>query len=323
MNMKRIAMVLACFALVSMTIKAQTAKVALQHNGSVTLYDADKLADALTASVDGDTLYLNEGRFAGNVTITKMVSIIGSGANTILTGNVQVSIPGTPTLTSHLLDALYLDNKSITVTLPLKGLKIRKCQFYGLNFNALTEDVTIDRCYSRGNSNASFWLSNNIKRMNVINSKVWTLRGEAEYAGDANFINCNIYNIYNWNTSENCRATYMNCIIGMWQYNNDNYAPSTTYVNCLCGSNYFVNSVNQNCWNYRTNSILDSSTNCSLSDDQLRSNNYLGTDGTVVGITGGTTPFTLVPTVPKVSDYSIKVDTQTKKLNVNIKVTAN
>ena len=319
--MKRIAMVLACFALVSMTIKAQTAKVALQHNGSVTLFDADKLADALTASVDGDTLYLNEGRFAGNVTITKMVSIIGSGANTILTGNVQVSIPGTPTLTSHLLDALNLDNKSITVTLPLKGLKIRKCQFYGLNFNALTEDVTIDRCYSRGNSNAPFWLSSYIKRMNVINSKVYYLSGQAEYVGDANFINCNIYNMYNYSSSNTCRATYMNCIIGLWGYDNNN--PSSIYVNCLCGSNYFVKSVNQNCWNYNTSNILKTNTDCSLSDDQLRSNNYLGTDGTVVGITGGTTPFTLVPTVPKVSDYSIKVDTQTKKLNVNIKVTAN
>lgn len=319
--MKRIVMVFVCFALVSMTVKAQTAKVALQHNGNVTLYDSDKLADALTASVDGDTLYLNEGTFAGDITITKKVCIIGSGKNTILTGAVKISIPGTPTLTSHLLDALYLNNTGITVTLPLKGLKIRKCQFYGLNFNALTEDVTIDRCYSKGNDTKSFLLSSNIKKMNVINSKVWYLQGDAEYAGDANFINCNIYLLYNY--SSRCRATYMNCIVRSWNYIGSNYDSTTTYVNCLCGKSNYDNSVNQNCWNYNNNSILDGNTDCSLSDDQLRSNNYLGTDGTVVGITGGTTPFTLVPAVPKVSDYTIKVDTQTKKLNVNIKVTAN
>ena len=205
--MKKIVMVFVCFALVSMTTKAQTAKVALQHNGNVTLYDSDKLADALTASVDGDTLYLNEGKFAGDVTITKKVSIIGSGEKTVLTGNVKVSIPGTPTLTSHLLDALYLENTGITVTLPLKGLKIRKCQFYGLGFDALTEDITIDRCYSRGGDSKSFRLSTNLKRMNVINSKVWYLRGQAEYAGDANFINCNIYSMYNYNSSSDRRQT--------------------------------------------------------------------------------------------------------------------
>jgi hypothetical protein len=160
--------------------------------------------------------------------------------------------------------------------------------------------------------------------MNVINSKVWYLRGEAELAGDANFINCNIYHLYNYNSYDKCCATYMNCIIRSCLYSSTNYHdPSTTYENCLCGENFFVNSVNQNCWNCNNKNILNNSTDCSLSDDQLRSNNYLGTDGTVVGITGGTNPFTLVPAGPKVSDYTIKVDTQTKKLNVNIKVTAN
>ena len=313
--MKRIVMVFVCFALVSMTIKAQTAKVALQHNGNVTLYDSDKLADALTASVDGDTLYLNEGRFPGDVNITKKVSIIGSGANTVLTGAVIISIPGTPTLTSHLLDALCME-KLVRVTLPLKGLKIRKCQFYSFFFDALTEDITIDRCYSRG----PFNLSDGIKRMNVINSKIWELTGEAEYAGDASFVNCNIYNMYNYYSNNSCRATYMNCIIRGWSGSSNS---SITYENCLCGKNNYENSVNRNCWNYNNTSILNSNTDCSLSDDQLRSNNYLGTDGTVVGITGGTNPFTLVPAGPKVSDYTIKVDTQTKKLNVNIKVTAN
>lgn len=327
--MKKIVMVFVCFALVSMTTKAQTAKVALQHNGNVTLYDADKLADALTASVDGDTLYLNEGRFVGDVTITKKVSIIGSGTNTILTGNVKVSIPSSPTLTSHLLDALYLENKGITVTLPLKGLKIRKCIFSGLDFTALTEDILIDRCFSRGSGSASLRLSKNVKNMSVINTKVNNLRGDAEYVGDANFINCNIYHLDNYyydytsNGEGSCRATYLNCIIRDWNSSSTYYDSSTIYVNCLCGTNSFKKTVNQNCWNYNNLGILDNSTNCSLTDDQLRSNNYLGTDGTVVGITGGTTPYTLVPAVPKVSDYTIKVDTETKKLNVNIKVKAN
>ena len=302
---------------------AQTAKIALQHNGNVTLYDADQMEAALKASVDGDTIYLNEGTFTGNVTIDKKVSIIGSGTTTIYDGSITISIPDTPTLTAQLLDAIFFKS-SITITLPLKGLKIRKCQFYGLKFNAKTEDITIDRCYSRG-ENSSFRLSNNVKKMTMVNSKIWHITGDVENPGDASFVNCNIYYMYNTSGSSYgyCRATYMNCIINSWCYSGSNYhRENTTYVNCLCGQNYYVYSVNQNCWNANTN-IIGNGTNCTLTDDQLRSSGYLGTDGTVVGITGGSTPYSLEPSVPKVTGYTIKVDTQAKKLNVNIKVKAN
>ena len=318
--MKKLAMVLACFALVSTAARAQVAKIALQHIGSVTLFDADQMAEALTAATDGDTLYLNEGTFKGGFTIDKQVAIIGSGAKTVIDNTITVSIRNTPTLKAHLLDAMLIQ-KGITFTLPVNGVKIRKCQFYGINFSAKCEDITIDRCYHRGGDTQAFYLSSNIKRMNVINSKIWYLRGDVQYAGDANFVNCNIYLLYNYNCQ--VKATYMNCIIGSWNYLNSNYDTTTTYVNCLCGKDNFTKSVNQNCWNYNNTNILDNTTSCSLTDDELRSKGYLGTDDTVVGVTGGSTPYDLVPSVPRVTDYTIKVDTQAKKLNVNIKVTAN
>jgi hypothetical protein len=321
--MKKTILTIVCL-LGLLNVNAQTAKIALQHNGFVTLYDADQMENALKASVDGDTIYLNEGTFKGDVIIAKKVSLIGSGAATIYEGAITISIPGSPTLTSHLLDAIFFKN-SIIVTQPLNGLKIRKCQFYGLRFNAKTEDITIDRCYSRGGDN-SFRLSGNVKKMTMLNSKIWYITGDVENPGDASFVNCNIYYMYNYNSSNYglCRATYMNCIINSWAYSNSSYhRENTTYVNCLCGQDFYSYSVYQNCWNANNTKIIDNSTTCTFTDDQLRSNGYLGTDGTVVGITGGTTPYTLEPSVPKVTDYTIKVDTQTKKLNVNIKVKAN
>jgi len=315
--MKKLILLFVCLAGM-VSVNAQTTKIALQHNGNVTLFDADQMEAALNASADGDTLYLNEGTFIGNVTIAKKVAIIGAGENTRINGSITISIPGTPTLTSHLLDALNISS-NIIISQSLNGLKIRKCQFSGISFNAKTEDVVIDRCYSYG---SYFTLSSNIKKMTVINSKIYKLTGEAEYAGDVYFINCNIYEVYNYNSSG--LATYVNSIIRSWSYSNSSYHDSsTTYVNCLCGQKYYVYSVNQNCWNYGNTNILDNKANCALTDDELRSKGYIGDDGTVAGITGGTTPFSLVPSTPKVSDYTIKVDTQTKKLNVNIKVTAN
>ena len=49
---------------------------------------------------------------------------------------------------------------------------------------------------------------------------------------------------------------------------------------------------------------------------------YLGTDGKEVGIYGGTTPFTLDPQVPKVTESTFTVDTSTNKLTVRLKVSA-
>jgi hypothetical protein len=50
---------------------------------------------------------------------------------------------------------------------------------------------------------------------------------------------------------------------------------------------------------------------------------WLGTDGTIVGMYGGTTPFTLEPNAPKVTDYTIGVDTKTRMLNVKMTLSAN
>ena len=49
---------------------------------------------------------------------------------------------------------------------------------------------------------------------------------------------------------------------------------------------------------------------------------YRGTDGTEVGVYGGTTPFTLDPQVAKVTESTFTVDTDAKKLTVKLKVAA-
>src|SRR5574344_1069461 len=114
--MKRNLILLVCLFFISIvTVKAQTSKVALQHSGNVTLYNADELSKALDASVDGDTLYLNEGTFTGGITIKKKVTIIGSGSASIISGDVTIAFTGTPTLTANLLDALNISG-TINIT---------------------------------------------------------------------------------------------------------------------------------------------------------------------------------------------------------------
>ena len=145
--MKRNLILLVCLFFISIvTVKAQTSKVALQHSGNVTLYNADELSKALDASVDGDTLYLNEGTFTGGITIKKKVTIIGSGSASIISGDVTIAFTGTPTLTGNLLDALNVSG-SINITSAVNGLKLKKCKFSNISFSAYVNDMIIDRCF--------------------------------------------------------------------------------------------------------------------------------------------------------------------------------
>ena len=326
--MKKQLLVLACFALVSIAAKAQFGQIVLQHDGVVSVFENNKIDDALAKAVDGDVIYLSEGTFSGDMNITKKVSIIGAGINTVWGGNVNIDIPGTPTLTNRLLDAFTISS-TITVKQPCKGLNIRKCTFNAIRFNALTESATIDRCYSRGDD--GFFLSENVKALYVMNSKIYVLCGDAGAAGDVNFMNCNINYIDNYKNYNNhyhyVLASYTNCIIRTWRYNDSGeHYTNTVYRNCLCGANAYSNSNAANCWNFgntNTGKLLGSSAETILTDEELKSKGYIGTDGTVVGITGGAAPFSLTPTVPRVTEHTINVDTDKKELNVNIKVTTN
>ena len=71
---------------------------------------------------------------------------------------------------------------------------------------------------------------------------------------------------------------------------------------------------------YSVNRIID--TNCIpiWADEQLKTQGYLGTDGTVVGINGGDTPFTLVSSVPTVTSSELNLDLEERKLNVKLTV---
>ena len=61
---------------------------------------------------------------------------------------------------------------------------------------------------------------------------------------------------------------------------------------------------------------------CEWSAASFESLGYMGNDGRVVGYTGGTTPYTLDPVVPKVTQSQISLDPATRVLNVNLKVSA-
>lgn len=322
--MKKQLIMLACMLIASIAAFAGTnSKILLQHDGGVKVYDSNQMAQALADAVKGDTIFLSEGTFAG-FDLTKEVMIRGCGTTTIITGAVKIAVAGNPTFSAPLLDALKIDN-TVTVSQPCNKLHIRKCWITGnISFSAKSEDVLIDRC-SNNNSNSNlFKMSSNIVSMTVMNSVICYLYSNGVTGNVVTFINCNIVSRY----STISEQTFINCIFGIggyssyYLYNLSNCTLLNCLYNTISSDSYnsnVGNSILQSCYG-----VNNSGHFTSMSKDDLLANGYLGNDGTIVGIYGGNTPFVndMLPAAPKVTDSSVKLDLDNKKLNVSLKVSA-
>lgn len=308
--MKKILLMAVCIIMMSMTASAISInKALLDHNGTVTLYDG--LQEAINASSDGDVIYLTLGTFKGPYTVSKKISIRGTGATSIIDGDVSISIPGAPKLTSPVLEALAVSG-IVSVNSEVNDIILRKCKMANIEINANVDGAVLDRC----NMTEFLTLSSYIKGMTVVNTIINNLRAKTGATNNTTFVNCYITRL----TTDNFSATIINSIIlygGYYNYSSDTRSitiSSTVLLNSLINANYITigaSSVAQNC--YKVN-------NPSTDKASLQTNNYIGTDGTIVGHFGGDTPYTLEPSVPKVTSSSLDLDMEKKELKVKLTV---
>ena len=97
---------------------------------------------------------------------------------------------------------------------------------------------------------------------------------------------------------------------------------SSVFTNTLFNTNYGAigsSSAKTNCYFI---SEYEGACDQNTLESRVDLSEYLGTDGTQVGVYGGTTPFTLDPQVAKVTESTFTVDTDAKKLTVKLKVAA-
>ncbi len=335
--MKKVLFMAVCFIMMSMTASALTInKAMLDHNGQVTLFDGDKIQDAVNAASDGDIIYLTLGTFKP-FDVTKKITIRGTGETSVIDGNVNISIPNNPVLDNPVLETLAVSG-SVTVNNAVSNFIMRQCKITsGLNVNAMVakgtiekcqigsvsltgtiQDLTIDRC----NIVNGLALSSTIESMTVINTQITKLSANSGATSNTTFVNCNLY----FSSFSNFSATIINSIVTHNMTSSNRTLNSTVLVNSLIntlytyGSSYIMSigtsSVCQDCYIVSASS-LDTSTS------SLQNNGYLGTDGTVVGIYGGNTPYDdnmLETSVPKVTSSDLQLDMEQKKLNVKLTV---
>lgn len=304
--MKKILFSVVCLVMVGMqSVQAQVAIAALHHNDSVKIYSASAIKNAVNDAVAGDTLYLSEGIFGG-FTVTKPIVIIGAGQTTSISSNVSIGKSG-----QTLEDGLLLSGLNIIQDIYLfgyvSGVKISQCNIVG-SCNLLNDGCSFDNIEIIMSQIKTLSLASSVKGLTVVASKISTVSGQGATEGSVTFSNCNISSGSPTNNTN--YNNYMNCIIGTCNYGvfyNCLYCKRTSYpalYNCYQNSDF----------------TLDDDLNCSLTDEQLKEGGYLGSDGSVVGITGGDVPFTLVMPIVQVKEHNLEVDQAERKLKVSLKL---
>ena len=332
--MKKITFLVALMLCVSAIAFAGNAKCLLHHNGAVTLYDSDDLETALTAAVAGDTLFLSEGSFAG-FTITKKITVRGSGQFTKIGGDITVNIPDNPTLTSALIEGIYC-NSDLRIEGAVNGLQVKQSVFTNIWPLADINNAFFDKIFVTG----SLHLNKFVKGLTSNNSRYWQLYHQVyidNYGYDIlsnasiYFVNCNIRRIDQYSNSALQYVNFTNCILNEFsvglKYCSITYCLHTKYyglaydaVSTSVDHNYNHNVSDD--YTNATNGLMNSLAECKYDAATLVSKGYIGNDGTAVGCMGGTTPYTLELAGPKVTESSIQLDNSTKQLSVTLKVSA-
>lgn len=301
-----------------------TSAVVLFHDGKATTYETEQINDAMEAAQDGDLVMLNEGTYP-SFTIKKKITVKGAGERTYINGDVNISIPDTPILTDNLLEFVYVDG-SVIVSNPIKKLCIRQCTMKNIYFNANTYESLIDRSFI---SKVLYADNTNIKSLTLTNCLIQEVRGLKQYGilggpklinQNTTFINCLIQDL------GYCGGTVINSIINDSMTSEGAYGTRTEVDNTIFVNSYYDTTPGTSNNNTIGQGSFSSFSNCYTGEDPLSydtdiaSLGYFGNDGTIIGPLGGSTPYTLVPNVPKVTESMMMVDSENKQLKIFLTV---
>ena len=300
----------------------------LNHEGTIsTFYGATALQKAHAAAENGDVITLSSGTFL-SVDITKAVTLRGAGMvldaatqtePTVLANDFKITIADDVTgrLTiegvysnqrvsiEKLKKAMFLKNRMKEITIPSAGygsdltfIHCRIAELYSGNANS-NNSATFQNCIVSCLSGNNYILHNSIIRGASINSGISLCHN----------------------------SEYKNCIITNYLYN-DATGTSTYYNNLFIGTGASSLSGIPNSTNVIVNKEDDKIKNLlNYSDD----NDYRltdeakaimkGSDGTEVGLYGGSLPYDPTPTNPQISKFNVAAKTTADgKLSVDIEV---
>ena len=322
---------------------AQQQLAILNHNNEITaFYGADAFINAHSQAENGDVITLSSGVFnAGN--ITKAITIRGAGAwadttggATMLRNNFTIDIPEDSI--DHLtIEGIYFYNS--VYCFHVYNPQFIKCYFQWIGLTYNNSSMRLNNAYFI-NCILAYWSSFGIyysyygygvacSGVQFVNSVVMecnnygtndsyvncVVRQHPENAASRMFQNCVLYYDYpGTNTPSNNSSTSYNCLYVQLNADSANtselYAPMASHV----------------LWNKQGMNTVFKTFNGSTEGETFEllpniASDYLGTDGTQIGIYGGAMPFDPHVTSPLIKRINVaNRSTADGKLEVDIEV---
>lgn len=307
----------------------------LNHEGTVsTFYGAQAWRQAHDAATHGDVITLSSGSFVP-VDITKAVTVRGAGMGidttsvvepTVISGDFTINIPEEVTNRLTIEGIYHNHNLTYKCAINAQFLKCRLKYVYGSPYSGA---VLKDACFIHCRIADGLKLSSNCSAT-CINSVIQEPNSNDLKTSNFGFIGCVI--VYS-NGFSTYSSSYNNCILisrqsggyvdsGCTAYNCIGLGHLNMFKDITNATNKYVSDYAIVFKTYRGETLgkLDSE-QFLLTDDAKTQ--YLGGDGTEVGIYGGNLPFDPTTSNPQITKCNVAAkSTADGKLSVDIEVNA-
>ena len=310
----------------------------LNHEGTIsTFYGSQAWKNAHDAAANGDVITLSSGTFVA-VNITKAITVRGAGMGidstavsepTVITGDFTINIaePGSNRLT---LEGIY-SNHGIYYNTVINPLFL-KCRLSKIAASGSGSRILRDASFIHCRIASGLSLSENCSA-SCINSVIQNPYSSSSSSSNFEFINSILIITNNLNGIQS--SSFKNCIIkGTGHEVSDKIQSSCTAYNCVGFGyggmyKYITNATNKIVTDFATlfktytGAALDNLDSETFELTDAAKTQYLGVDGTEVGIYGGNLPFDPTPSNPQITKCNVAAkSTADGKLSVDIEVNA-
>ena len=307
----------------------------LDHEGTLSTFTgSNAFVEAHKAATHGDIITLSSGIFAAPDTLTKAITLYGTGivsdsihSQTIINTEMILNIPNSEEKRLT-IESVYFTSKISYMDVP--NPIFNKCRIWNIDYDNNTPSYTM--------KNASFQqcrISNGIT---------------ISEASSATFRNCYLASGNSSQYRDSGNISFTNCVIsstGFYYIRNSSfincflYTPKATYTNYinLYGGNTANFCVAYSYYSGNTfESIIDNSTDIMVDSlgavfktwrgkysdqetfeltDEAKAK-YLGNDGTQIGIYGGALPYDPTPSNPRITKFYLTPKPAEKKLEIQL-----
>lgn len=311
--MKRLFSLILLVSVMAISAFAQTAILVRDTQPVSCFYGASALTSAVNAAEPaGDIIVLSSGTFSNPGEIKKSVSIYGQGHEgpdrSYIQGKLSLRPSEAGSIDNIHLEGLYLENHFNILNdgdrSPISNLTVVKCHVTGMFFYMPSNNVVVRNCIIQGDLKT---YPGSYTATNMLIENCWKDGGsfnmftsESTITVRNSIFNCRSISGFD-NSTSFCKATYENCVLAGATLASGSSATNIVYLSTNASASEITST---GCW--QANSIEDvfqNATSLVYEEGAIPAvkAEYVGTDNTPVGITGGNYPWSVVPSQPTIN----------------------